>query len=100
MKYIKCFEEVQHKLSYTREPIVGDYILVKDNEFFRRLGMFNNIGVIMDIMDNGSLPYDVEFENMLSDGSYGNLVGVNGILYWSDKREDLEFILKSGKFNL
>lgn len=97
MKYLVYFEELNKWL-----PEVGDYVLIKNHDFLRMAGLVNNIGRIVNINSRNYdfFTYEIEFENILSSGSYSGAVSGSGLLCWSDKREDIVLQLGINKFNV
>jgi len=111
MKYLKNFENTK-KNNYK----VGDYIIVeyscdsRDDILMKLKGFIDNtIGVLysIDKYENGKIfvKYDnvpdgfIQFFNSVYDG-YTKPFHLSQIVEYSDKKEDLEYLINANKFNI
>jgi hypothetical protein len=106
MKYIKKFEY------RTKQPKVGDYVLVTDIYVTIRNFIENNIGQIIEIDKTIELSYCVIFENIPKEYDLYFGVGCKDdvdncrwfarreILNFSSNKEDIEYLLVAKKYNL
>lgn len=105
----KLYEKVD-----SGEPKIGDYVLCYEerndylngkylNEFYLK-----NIGKIVNIDDDRSIPYIIEYENIpiKLDVWFHDLIlncrnmSRSEIIHWSENKEDLEIFIQSNKYNL
>ena len=106
MKYIKLFEELN-----IDEPKVGDWAIceaVSMSQYSVPLGIKNFLSITIGRIKNKNkrtdYNYGVYFENMPKDveDGWGNPAAFmrNEIKFWSENKEDLEYIIQANKYNL
>jgi len=105
MIYIKRFENLKGE-----SPVVGDYVILdvkptESTDFIFVNFIDTHIGKVIDINYRASLPYTVEFDDIVpyqrSQRSQNNMgFDRNEIVYFSSSKEELEIKMNIKKYNL
>ena len=109
MKYIKKFEEINNVVG----PKIGDYVLCNEKpNNYNDLDIFlsNNVGNLIEIINNPVYPYKVTYDNIpnnlksggfiVKNSKFFRLFGKDELKYWSEDKKELEAILAGNKYNI